>query len=293
MTLLNNLNYNKQDYSNLGYYLAGLIEGDGFIITPKQERDLKNRLCCPSILLSFNLRDLPLALVIQQKLGFGSLVRQKGSKTYRLIINNYEELLVLVFLLNGKMKTPKIIDLWILIDWLNLKFLNLKLPKFSLNDEYILNNPWFSGFIDASGSFSIKTTNNHLGKKKIECKFIIVQCRKDHNSNDKIDFLDEIAKVLLTTVKFIRNNKPKLEYSVRTVNLLGNLKLKYYLEKYPLFSSKYLDYKDWLKILKLFEKGRITHNYYFNYAFDIKSNVNDKRKTFIWNFLQNFYSLER
>ena len=111
MVFLNNLNYNKQDYSNLGYYLTGLIEGDGSIITPKQERDLKNRLCYPSIQLSFNLRDMPLALVIQQKLGFGSLVRQKGSKTYRLTINNYEGLLVLVFLLNGKMNSVSIPNL--------------------------------------------------------------------------------------------------------------------------------------------------------------------------------------
>lgn len=289
---LNNLNYNRQEYSNFGYYLTGLIEGDGSIITPKQERDSKNRLCYPSVQLSFNLKDLPLALVIQKELKFGSLSRLKGVNAYQLTINNYEGLLFIVFLLNGKMKTPKIFDFWLLIDWLNCKFPNLNLQKFSINNEPIINNAWFSGFIDADGSFSIRSTNN-IKTKKIECRFIIVQSRKDHNNNDKIEFLEVIAKFLLTTVKATRNNKPKSEYSIRTVNLNGNLNLKYYLEKYPLFSSTFLNYKDWLKILFLFEKGRVKFSSHLDYVNKIKLNFNDRRKTFNWDFLQNFYSLER
>jgi len=105
-----NIKYNIKDYSEFGYYLTGLIEGDGTIITPDKERDSKDRLCYPSIQICFHLKDLPLALIIQKELGFGSINRQKGSNAYRLTINNYEGLLLLIFLLNGKMKTSKIID---------------------------------------------------------------------------------------------------------------------------------------------------------------------------------------
>lgn len=285
-------NYSIKDDSNFGYYLTGLIEGDGTIITPKQERDSKNRLCYPSIQIIFNLKDMPLALIIQKELGFGTLTRQKGVNAYRLTINNYEGLLLIIYLLNGKMKTPKILDLWKLIDWFNIKFPLLNLQKYTKNNESIKNNPWFSGFIDADGHFAIRTTKNNK-MIKITCNFIIVQSQKDHNKNDKIDFLQDIAKYLSTTVKSIRNDKPKPEYSIKTVNLCGNLELKTYLEKNPLFSSKYLDYFDWLKVLVFFGKGRVKHNLNIDYAISVKSGINDRRTKFIWDHLQNFYSLKR
>jgi hypothetical protein len=54
-------------------YLAGLIEGDGTIIIPKIERSFKGKLYYPSLQIAFDLRDLPLAIIIQQKLKHGSL----------------------------------------------------------------------------------------------------------------------------------------------------------------------------------------------------------------------------
>jgi hypothetical protein len=53
-----------------------------------------------------------------------------------------------------------------------------------------------------------------------------------------------MAQFLKTSVKEIRITKPNPEYRVRTVNLSGNLILVDYLEKFPLFSSKYLNYVD-------------------------------------------------
>jgi hypothetical protein len=58
---------------NLSYYLAGLIEGDGTILVPKTERSSKGKLNYPYIQISFDSRDLPLAIIIQKTLGFGSL----------------------------------------------------------------------------------------------------------------------------------------------------------------------------------------------------------------------------
>src|ERR1043166_2510030 len=97
--------------SEFAYYLTGLIEGDGTIISPKKERDSKNRLTYPSIQIIFHLKDLPLALIIQKELKHGTLSRLKGKNAYRLTINNNEGLLLLIHLMNNKMKTPKIVDL--------------------------------------------------------------------------------------------------------------------------------------------------------------------------------------
>lgn len=108
-------------YSNsqLGYYLAGLIEGDGTIYVPKTERNSKNQLLYPSIQIVFHLKDLPLALRVQQILNCGSINRKKGTNAYILTINNKQGILLLIKLINGKMRTSKINKLNSLIDWVN------------------------------------------------------------------------------------------------------------------------------------------------------------------------------
>ncbi len=79
--ILLNPNYGSNS-SNNNYkfisYLTGLIEGDGTIIVPKTERSTKGKLNYPSIQIVFHLKDLPLALLIQKNLGFGSLIKKKG-----------------------------------------------------------------------------------------------------------------------------------------------------------------------------------------------------------------------
>jgi hypothetical protein len=97
-------------------YLTGLIEGDGSIIVPKLNRSLKGKLNYPSIQITFHLKDLPLALLIQKKLRCGSLNRKKGVNAYTLSINSNQDLLYLVNILNGNMRTPKINSFYNLID---------------------------------------------------------------------------------------------------------------------------------------------------------------------------------
>jgi hypothetical protein len=107
---------NSNIKNNFTSYLAGLIEGDGTIIIPKSERTSKGKLNYPSIQIVFHLKDLPLALLIQKKLGFGSLIRKKGKNAYILYVNDKKSIFNLANLLNGNMKTPKIYSLYKLID---------------------------------------------------------------------------------------------------------------------------------------------------------------------------------
>jgi len=114
-------NNSKDNLSTLPFsaYLAGLIEGDGTIIVPKTLRSPKGKLNYPSIQIVFHLKDLPLALIIQKELGFGSISRKKGVNAYILTINSYEGLLFVISLINGNMRTPKIYSLYELIDFYN------------------------------------------------------------------------------------------------------------------------------------------------------------------------------
>lgn len=193
-------------------------------------------------------------------------------------------------MLNGNMRTPKIESLYKLIDWLNTSN-NTNFKKEPLNYSRLTSNAWLSGFIEADGSFQVRTTLS--GKySKSECKLEICQRQIDHNGNNNHKFLKNIADLLLTTVKPIRQNRPKGEYRVRTTSLQGNLILCNYLEKYPLFGTKYLDSKDWVKVVNIFKKGEHKSKTGMEKIIQIKSLMNDKRTNFVWDHLQDFYDLK-
>jgi hypothetical protein len=193
--LMNNPSRSSYKPCNFSYYLCGLIEGDGTIFVPNTSRSAKGKKNYPSVQIDFHLSDLPLALMIQKEFGYGSICRRKGEKTYTFTINNWEGILRLIFLLNGKMKTPKIAALYRLIDWVNEKPCtrlekappilaqnsgdgpSAKIPKLPRNSEHLSQNAWLSGFIEAEGHFSIRTTSAQKAPfyHKVECKFELVQ----------------------------------------------------------------------------------------------------------------------
>ncbi len=283
-------NKSKNLKSLFSYYFTGLMEGDGTIITPKTLRSPKGKLNYPSIQIVFHLKDLPLALLVQKELGVGSLSRKKGVNAYILTINSYQGILLIISLINGKMRTPKIYSLNILIDFLN-KTKGTSIEKYPICIEPLYSNPWMSGFIEADASFQVRTTLS--GKyPKLECKLEISQRREDHKGYDNLEFLTFIAEFLNTEVKKIRSDKPKPEYRVRTTNLKGNIHAKNYLLKYPLFGTKHLDSLDWIKVVDLFDKGE--HKTYEGKEkiVKIKSGMNNYRTVFTWDHLQNFYNVK-
>ena len=281
----NKINYNYK----LASYLAGLIEGDGTIVVPKTERSLKGKLNYACVQLLFDSRDFPLALIIQKTLGHGSLSKKKGKNAYTLTINNNEGMVLLVNLINGYMRTPKIYALHRLIDWLNNK-LNLSIEKKGIDHSNLNINSWFAGFIDADGHFSVRTSLNSK-YPKVECKFELCQRQIDHNQQSNLEFLNLIGQYLLTTVKEIRANRPNPEYRVRTTSVQANNLLVNYLSEYPLFSSKYLNYKDWGRVLEFFNKKEHTKSASIKAIVEIKSKMNNSRTEFNWDHLNKFYNL--
>ena len=188
------------------------------------------------------------------------------------------------------MRTPKIQSLYKLIDWLN-NLKNTNFVKKPLNDSPLSSNAWLSGFIEADGSFQVRTTLS--GKyPRSECKLEISQRQTDHRGNSNLQFLEKIAEFLLTTVKSVRQDGPNPEYRVRTTSLEANLILSNYLENYPLFGTKYLDSKDWMKVVSIFEKGEHKGKAGMDRIVLIKSYMNDRRTIFTWDHLQNFHNLK-
>ena len=291
MLNLKNSSSNVESQYNFINYLCGLIEGEATIIVPKYERSSKGKLNYPSIQIVFHLKDFPLAQLIQKNLGFGSLIRKKGVNAYTLYINNSEGILKLVQLLNGNMRTPKIYSLYNLIDWLNNKNKELNLSKLPLNSKSLENDAWLSGMIESGGQFNLRSSLKGQ-YPKIECKFELSQRQRDHLGNSNDLFLLTIAKFLNLKLKEIRVNTPNPQYRLRTTNLESNLILVNYLNKYSLFGSKFLDYKDWKEVLSLFEPRFKSNQSNIDKVLTLKSGINDKRTLFNWDHLNKFYNLD-
>lgn len=282
---------------NLGHYLSGLIEADGTIIVPKTERSSKGRLYYPYIQIIFDSRDLPLALLIQKNLRHGSISKRKGANAYVLSFSSKESIILIVSLINGKMRTPKINALYGLIDWLNnQKSQNSIIQKLPINSEPLGSNPWLSGFIEGDGHFSVRATlpNKKINYPKVECRIELVQRQIYHNGLSNYNFMQDIAIFLDSSINEGRSRRTSSkhpQYRVRTISLASNIKLENYLNKYPLFSSKYLNYLDWLKILEFKKTGKYDQ-IFLNKVIEIKNNMNNKRTFFVWDHLQGFYNLE-
>uniref|UniRef100_UPI001D012B71 hypothetical protein n=1 Tax=Coccidioides immitis TaxID=5501 RepID=UPI001D012B71 len=113
----------------------------------------------------------------------------------------------------------------------------------------LANNSWLNGFIDADGSFYVQYTKPKTGtkKRKISCRLRIEQRLLDPKTNlSYFDILNDISsflncKLLTKRQKSTNNTYYTLTASSKTsINIIIN-----YFNKYSLFTSKYLDYKDW------------------------------------------------
>ena len=278
--------------SKFSSYLAGLIEGDGCIWVPKKgkERDSWNKVISPLITISFNSKDLPLVLILQERLGTGRIVKNKGKNAYTYRISNYINLVKIVNIINGYMRTPKINQLNNLIDFLNAKGYNIK--KYPIDVSFLNSNGWLAGFIDSDGHFSVRLSikGQNVKKTRVSCSLEITQRQVDLSGGSLYTILSLIGEFLLAKVKITKSKYSiKAKFRIRTTSLEGNIILKNYLNNYPIFSSKYLDYLDWCTALDLFERN-IRPKPLDKIAI-IKSNMNDNRTYFTWDHLQNFYRL--
>ena len=276
--------------TKISSYLAGFFEGGGCIWIPINERDKMNKIIYPMITLTFNSKDFPLISIIQEKLDIGQIYKVKGKNAYTYRISNLVSLYRLVNIINGYIRTPKIYKLNKLIDYLNNKGYDIN--KYPLDLTPLNSNAWLSGFIDAVGHFSVRVSTDKKNiLKRIACSLEISQSQKliDLDGNNNFNVLSLIGKFLLCQVKETKSNSKNPQHRIRTTSLAGNIVLKFYLLKYPLFTSKFLDSKDWMDVLNYFENKE--HKNKYNEIIKIKSSMNDRRTVFHWNHLKNFYKL--
>ena len=107
---------------------------------------------------------------------FGHIRYKPKDNAVVLIVSPVKVLKRIVELINGELRTPKINQLHLLIDWLNNNH-SSKIKKVDLKSEPLQKDSWLSGFIDADGSFSVQHTKleNNAKKRKISCRLRVEQ----------------------------------------------------------------------------------------------------------------------
>jgi len=313
--------------SQIGPYLAGLIEGDGTIAVHdsnlSKSGTAKFKKCPPKIILVFKKADLPLAKFLQKAIQCGQVLNKPERGYVLWQIQDIVGIYTIVSIVNGFMRTPKIEALNRAIIWLN-DYINVNMSTQTKNTNKLLpstklilskiskleikpidtspieKNSWLSGFSDADGNFSInihKRTNKNSTRVQLYYRLEVNQnYHKADSEGTKSSFFPIMSKLGLYLGVGVysrsRLNKDKIYYSYTVIshNKESNSKVCDYFNKYPLLSSKYLDYKDWAHILELQNLNNLTTSY-LNTAIKFKTNFNKTRSTFTWDhlFVNNNY----
>lgn len=277
----------RREGHKLKSYLAGLFEGDGHIWIQKSGESKRHN---PRFCITFHMKNEPLAKKLLELVGSGFIRYKLQDKACVLVVSSVVGLKKIVNLINGELRTPKIHQLYTLIDWLN-KNHSTNITKLSIKNSPLYQDSWLSGFTDSDGSFSIVYTKleNGAKKRKIACRLRIEQRISDPITKESYEpVLTNIANflncsLLTRSQKSTGNNYYTLAASSqKSLNIIVD-----YFEKFPLFSSKYLDYKDWKKIVELILENKHYTKQGISLTNYVKNRMNRLRTYFNWDHLNN------
>jgi len=251
--------YKTNNYSSLfikndlGYYLAGLLEGDGHISIPALGITTLNRVLNPRIVFTSHINNLGLYAFIQSELGNIGRFQITGKNVIRYIIGDKNGIILFINLIHGKLRTPKNKRFNDLIKIFNTKY-SLDISESLLDTSDFINNSWFTGFTEADGHFGIKYVESRPKsdtRKRSVSENISLKFRLDQRSYDKATsssmkpFMENLALFLSCNLKSYTNNNGSEILSV-SVSSINSVKfLIDYFNKYPLLGDKINDFKKW------------------------------------------------
>ena len=241
----------------------------------------------PRFCITFNLKNEPLAKKLLEIIGYGFIRYKPKDNACVLVISPVKGLKFIT-----ELRTPKIIQLHNLIDWIN-KNHSSEIKKLPVKKGNLDKNNWFAEFVDADGSFSIQHIKIEDGakKRKISCRLRIEQrMYEPMTKNSYFDVLTEITTLLNCNLNTRKQISTDNEYFIiAAFNRISLLIIRTYFKNFPLYSSKYLYYKNWEQAVNLIKKN----NHYTEKGIikinDLKNNINLKRTYFNWDRLNNLY----
>ena len=216
--------------NEFGYYLAGLIEGDGWF--GKKE-----------LHILFAEDDITFAYFIKKRIGHGNVYKIKNKKAVRYICKNIKGLYFILSLINGKLVSKPKYEQLIKHNY-SISFNYTILPPLN---RVSLHNYWLAGFTQADGCFhiSVVKSKTHKTGYSVRLEFSIKQ-------NDAIPL-----KLLYDTIKM--GNLSLYSSGIwcykstgfKTAAILIN-----YFDNYNLFAGKYINFLKFRKVYIMITKGQ-------------------------------------
>lgn len=214
--------FKPKNNSELGHYLAGLIDGDGHFSKT------------PQLVIVFNEMDASLAYYLKGEIGYGNVYKLKNKKAIILVIAKLAGLEKVLCLINEKIRSQNKLDQIKKNILVNPYFKSF--PPFSLNnDNNIGNNHWLTGFSDADASFQIKILTRNQ-RTEVRLNYQIDQ--------KKNDLLILIKNYLGGNIGY-RNNQDTYYYGSTSFGSAKNV-INYF-DRFHLLSSKHVNYLKWRK----------------------------------------------
>lgn len=290
-TLFINSSFPKVLEKNIGPYLAGLWEGDGHIILPSFDDKgvLKNT---PCLAITAGNQQLPLFKALKHKLG-GWIRYKTKEKAIVWTVTARADLLKVVILINGYLRSPKLYQFNLLIDYLNKVFPSPPFVQYSTVDcSSFSENAWLAGFIDADGGFKIRYTQASMNpqtgrqaKKRMALVFKIEQTKNHKVTGGSFEpLMKNIASFLAVPLKISKHHR--VEYwCVEVFSLKCMQILVDYLNIFPLLTTKRNDYEDFSKALYMFLKKEHLTPKGMKTILILKNGMNRKRIFYNWDHL--------
>lgn len=167
------------------------------------------------------------------------------------------ELLKVITLINGHLRSPKLYPFNLLIDYVNTIFPKTSRMKHFAEGSPFPENSWLAGFIDADGGFYIRSTEGSIHpqtncqtKKRIALRFKIEQRQNHKMTNESFEpLMKNIADFL--TLKLSTTKHSGRDYWCVAVASFSPMQILVdYLNVYPLWTTKRHDYDDFCKVFR-------------------------------------------
>jgi hypothetical protein len=224
---IHNNNLNDQEF---GYFLAGLIEGDGWF--GKKE-----------LHVIFSENDASLAYLIKKRIGYGNIYNIKNKRAIRYICKNKQGLATILSLINGKFVSNFKYNQLIKHNYSEDFNINILPPLNSLS----LENYWLAGFTQADGCFHIS-----LAKSKTHKTGYSVRLEFSLKQNDVLPL--RLLYNHLEMGNLSQYNTGIWCYKSTGYNTAFHL-INYF-DKYNLFAGKYVDYLKFRKVYIKITEGK-------------------------------------
>ncbi len=243
----NNLN-NLRD--KLGAYLAGLIEADGSFAV--HDINSKAKKYSPKIIIVFNLSDKPLAEKLASVTQVGKIYNRESQGCILWSIQNSGDVIKIIHIINGYMRTPKIEALHRAIHWFNDNN-NTDIKPLGLDLSPIDSNSWLAGFTETHSSFIISMPNrNHTSffNYKFKINVVIPDIeKKEWYGLVYFSLFNKISEYLNTSFITKSVNNKKYTFIVLASLPQSFSRLIQYYNKYSLLGKASLDYANWCENL--------------------------------------------